>query len=320
MPAHLIPHRSGLHRIAAIALYRALLSQAQRCPLAPQQRDELQNVVRTRFKQARSDTSQRQLKIRFAAGYEALDILDTAVAESEASVVESLLQRASTAAKQTPETILPKALRREQAKRDRRARQAQEAAAPKQEKPSLFARPLPLEKLSGARHVPVLFRANFVPVLRLKKPQPAVLSRYIRQRVKTRQQRFDRKHRLEAEVQLAGWEDEWDDIVNKNDGMGKSPAEKVDHSRMECRWTGALYNAIIQVRGQLKQEDVQFEAMATKMQGVVDRERALYDQEKSDRLRAKRAASLAKAKARREKSRVAVTESVADRDKETDGP
>nr|POE47360.1 hypothetical protein CFP56_00691 [Quercus suber] len=302
MPAHLIPHKSGLHRIAAIALYRALLTQAQRCPLPSLQRHELQNVVRTRFKHARFDTSQRQLKIRFAAGYEALDILDTAVAERKSDTVESLLQGVPDSAKQIPVTVLPKALRREREGRERRARQGEVDAARARRTSALFARPLPLEKLSGARHVPVLFRANFVPVLRVKKPQPAALSRYIRQRVQSRQRRHDRKQQLEAELRVAKWEDTWDNIVGKLEGVRDSEGGKnVEDVRGEGKWTHVLHKAIDQVLWYMRQEAARLRAMATKMQGVVDRERILYDQEKLERHRKKREAFFAKHAAKREK-------------------
>lgn len=297
MPAHLIPRKSGLHRIAAIALFRALLCQSRLAPVAQSHRDELQNIVRDRFKQARFDNSQRHLSLRFAAGYEALDILDAAVAEEKGDAVIDILDRAPDSAKQTPKTIVPLRLKRQIDRRKRKDNgfTSEEAA----ERISLFDRPLALEKLSGRRHVPVLFRANFIPVLRLKKPQPPALSRYIRQRVRTRQRRHDRKQQLQKEMEIAGWEDGWDEIVSQFDDNGAETGKR-DLKEAECqpgkrdlkepRWHDAVAGAHAQVQWDLKQEDVKFAEVAQKMQGVVDRERALHQEERVHRGRRKREA------------------------------
>lgn len=206
MPDLRIPIRNGPHRIAAIALYRALLTLCRTVPFGKVQRDELQNIVRNRFKQARHSHSTRRLRISFQAGYEAIDHLDAAVAGNEGSqqYISELLEQAPAKIKLSPALSQPTT----KAKDTEDEEAAEDNEAVNQPRISLFDRPLPLEKLSGKRHIPVLFNANHIPVLRIKKPQPASLSRFIRQRIEQRQDRHDRRWRLHAEKELAAWEDD----------------------------------------------------------------------------------------------------------------
>lgn len=76
-----IPARNSRHRIAAIALYRALIKSAHAVPLPPgdtlgpeQQRRQasahpLANIVRRRFDRNKRDDSQRLVFSSMAAGY-----------------------------------------------------------------------------------------------------------------------------------------------------------------------------------------------------------------------------------------------------------
>ena len=67
--------------------------------------------------------------------------------------------------------------------------------------------------VAGRRRVPVLVNGNGTPFLRIKKPQPAFLSKVLRDRTAIRQKRVDTVQRLEKELVLAKDEDEWDGIL-----------------------------------------------------------------------------------------------------------
>lgn len=293
MPNLRVPSQSGAHRIAAIALYRALLTQCRAVPLESAQREELQNIVRNRFKQARHSHSTQRLKISFEAGYEAIDHLDASVAGNEESTryVSELLQRAPA------KTRLPPPPSHELLKALKRVHAANEAREPAQPKISILDRPRPLEQLSGRRHVPVLFNANHIPVLRIKKPQPLSLSRFIRQRVLQRQNRHDRRWRLSSEKELAKHEDEWDRLVANEvraiesrrlmqSGAGSSAMSKAH----EPTWSSAISTAAREVQQQIDGEREKNGAMAEKMQAIVDKEKELYKAETVDRLKARRQA------------------------------
>lgn len=287
MPKFLVPHRTGAHRIAAFALFRALLTQCQRVslPASPAANAELQNVVRNRFKQARHVTSYRQLETSFEAGYEAVDHLDAAVAGSPEAkdLIVDLLSKAPKSVKQPPR--LPPRI-------DKKLLRRRELAA-RPPRINMFDRPLPLEKLSGERKIPVLFTANHIPILRFTKPQPSNLSGYITNRIVQRQKRHDRRQRLGEALVLAGEEDRWDGIVRQFSGVdGRKSAEgKKDWTMQqpvrEGLWRDVVVEALDVVKAALEREKEVNRVMAEKMQGVVDRETAMAEKEAREREREK---------------------------------
>ena len=88
MPKFLVPKKTGSHRVAgksrygclmcysdltqsaAIALYRALLSQCDVTPLETSPKHALINTIRNRFRQNVRLQSLRRLKQEFGRGYE----------------------------------------------------------------------------------------------------------------------------------------------------------------------------------------------------------------------------------------------------------
>ena len=299
MPHIPVPHRSGVHRVAAIALYRALLTQCRALPLVQQrQGNELQNIVRNRFKQVRHESSPRWLKPRFQAGYEAIDYLDAAVAGDEGSknYILDLLERAPERVKKPPPVVIYKTLQRTIKKRNRASSESVERHGAEATvggmKPSVFDRPFPLDELSGRRHVPVLFNAQGIPVLRIKKPQPQNLSSYINDRIEQRQKRHDLRHRIEDELEIAKLEDVWDQIVaeaaiDSGDGRGRAGGKVRVWDAREPQWSEELGKARKEINRILDEERMKNREMAEKMQGVVDREQQLFDEEKVARRTAK---------------------------------
>lgn len=280
MPAFRIPRSLIAHRIAAIALYRALLSQCRALTtVEAQQRNELQNIIRNRFKQARHLHSPRRLILNFEASYEAIDYLDAAVAGDEASrsYVLDLLATAPDKIKQRPPITLSKDV-------------LKEARKQLHEKPAGFSsvldRPLPLERLSGKRHVPKLYNAQGIPVLRFKKPQPENLSGYINHRSKQQQKRHDTRLRLEREIALAEAEDDWDRIVAEHAGM--APGDRSTGGRL---WAEEAIMAHAGVSAKLDAERAKNQAWSEKLQNIVDREQELYDAERGGKICTKRAVS-----------------------------
>ena len=276
MPTFLVPRHVSAHRISAIALYRALLQQSRAAPLPTKSQNELQNIIRNRFKQTIHLHSYRRLRLAFQAGYEAIDHLDAAAAgdESSAEYLTSLLDRAPAKVKSTPPpNPLPKGKRKS---KETKPPQSDEhnTAAPKPES-ELFSRPHPLSQLSGRRHVPVLFSANRVPVLRFKKPQPENLSGFIKNRIEQRQRRHDRRITLGQEAEFARYEDLWDSITADQLGEKKNDNEP--------SWAQAIEDSIRQTQAYINMEGANNAAMAEKMQGTVDREREAFERERAER-------------------------------------
>ena len=225
--------------------------------------------------------------------------------EEATEYMTSLLERAPVKAKETPPPKSPSH------KLQLKETPSESEAGDQKERSSLFDRPLPLEKLSGKRHVPVLFNANHIPVLRLKKPQPESLSRFIRQRVKQRQARHNLRFQLYEELKIAAWEDEWDELIAEH----TEPAEQGVSLEMamlgaraktkgveESQWTDVVEDAIWEVHGKLNEEREKNRVMAEKMQAVVDRERELFEKERALRKEVKRAERLKRREERRQRA------------------
>lgn len=289
MPPFLVPRHVSAHRTSAIALYRALLTQSHAVPLPARSKIELQNIIRNRCKQAIHLHSYQRLKLAFQAGFEAIDHLDASVAGDDKSTayIASLLARAPAKVK----ADLPKAVPAS-GKKGKAGRSESIAAADKLDthptfKPSteLLSRPHPLAEISGKRHVPVLFNANGIPVLRIKKPQPQNLSGLINSRVKQRQRRHDRRHWLTEQIEFAEYEDLWDSIVEKHVGASN---ETLGFGKDEPAWADEFEIAKDEVEYQISSENRKNALMAVKMQGIVDRERECFEGEREERRLAKR--------------------------------
>jgi hypothetical protein len=252
--------------------------------LPTQSQKELQNVVRNRCKQSIHLHSYQRLKLAFQAGYEALDHLDAAVAgdEKSTSYIAELLAKAPANVKADPPA--PLLSKRKSKKNKGDLSTATTASSPPVDKPStteLLSRPHPLSQLSGKRRIPVLFSANSIPILRIKKPQPESLSGFIQHRITQRQRRHDRRHWLTEQIQFAQYEDLWDEIVEREIGVGSGGEEPT--------WAEEFEIAKIEVDGLIRQEARKNVAMAAKMQGVVDRETEMYERERRERREARRA-------------------------------
>ncbi|GAB7325322.1 hypothetical protein MBLNU13_g09369t1 [Cladosporium sp. NU13] len=286
MPSFLVPRNVSAHRISAIALYRALLHQSRAVPLPAQSQKELQNVVRNRCKQSIHLHSYQRLKLAFQAGYEALDHLDAAVAgdEKSTSYIAELLAKAPAKVKaDPPASLLPKSKKKEKKETDISTATTSSSPAAKPSTTELFSRPHPLSQLSGKRHVPVLFSANSIPILRIKKPQPESLSGFIRHRIEQRQRRHDRKHWLTEQIQFAQYEDLWDEIVEREVGVREDGG-----GREEPTWAEEFEVAKNEVDWLIRLEGKKNVAMAAKMQGIVDRETEIFERERAERKEAKR--------------------------------
>ncbi|KFY48285.1 hypothetical protein V495_01474 [Pseudogymnoascus sp. VKM F-4514 (FW-929)] len=271
MPKYFIPQKRGAHRIACIALYRALLSKCRLIDIPPSfHRGEvppIKYIIRRQFRRNAHVTSAPLLVAALRVGYEA----------------EELLYTASTGDGAAHSKIL-ELLRGVQAEGD--AARAEKALNPPLPPPPvrlpepypghvpvLEKRPLPKSQLTGRRHVPFLVSANKIPFLRIKKPQNEFLSRIIRDKIKLRQRRMDAIEKMDGQLDMASWEQEWDDHLGMADerhwGTTTHVERKLVENKMEA---SANENA----------------AVAKKMLAIVDEEQRLADIEKKEWLREKR--------------------------------
>ena len=215
MPHYLVPRKSGVHRAACFALYRALL-RASRPHLPPQfvpqdsqshprsqQRYGLHSPNRLRITAAFHRNSQLQaphaIITQLQRGYDLLAALRAGtVPEDDASIGPKTYKR------RTLSSYIPS------------KRKATIEKSPSQKKTSIFSRPLPQSQLSGTgiRKVPFLVNGNGIPFLRIKKPQPVALSMRIERMILWREKRWDNIKFLEQHLITAAWgEDNWERML-----------------------------------------------------------------------------------------------------------
>ncbi|KAK6005358.1 hypothetical protein QM012_008137 [Aureobasidium pullulans] len=270
MPAFLAPHKSGVHRVTAIALFRALLTKCRAAP-PPLKASTLQAVVKNSFAKNRHVTSPHVLRNAFAGGYEALNHLDAAVAGDKRSIshLRNLLSRLPARLKTT--TVA------------RRPTPVPEANPPVLQGTALSLRPRPAFSLPSRRRIPVLVSANKIPILRFTKPQPAALSHYLKSRLVDRQKRQDRKVALEAQMEIAKGEDDWDRILLAQgiaDEGGKSKRGKV-------LWSKEVNDSLRYTINAIEAEGNKNREMAEKMVAIIDKEKELAEVERKERKRLK---------------------------------
>ncbi|KAG9678372.1 hypothetical protein KCU99_g1304, partial [Aureobasidium melanogenum] len=269
MPAFLAPHKSGVHRVTAIALYRALLTKCRAAP-PPLKPSTLQAVVKNSFAKNRHVTSQNVLRNAFAGGYEALDRLNAAIAGDRASIshLKSLLSRLPARLK----TTVP-----------RKPASVPEPKLAAVQGTALSLRPRPAFSLPSRRRIPVLVSANKIPILRFTKPQPAALSHYLKSRLVDRQKRQDRKMALEAQMEIARGEDDWDRILLAQGVADEGGSVK----RGKVLWTKEVYESLGYTMNALEAEGTKNREMAEKMVAIVDKEKELAEVERKERKRLK---------------------------------
>ncbi|KAF1841154.1 uncharacterized protein K460DRAFT_322075 [Cucurbitaria berberidis CBS 394.84] len=259
MPRFLQPKKSTQHRVAAIALYRALLSRCSSVPLPDAERVSLHNAIRNKFRKNRKIQSPYQLGLSFKAGYEALDHLDAATTSDTANV--GIITRLI--------AILPRGLTRSPPLSPRRLLPPtdppkERLACLPPEQAVLNVRPY--AKTSGPRHVPIIATANGVPFLRLTKPQPPALSRVLRQRLERKQALFNRK------IFLANW---WMPLCKQEDGWDEHMTAQLMKREDKVKWVEAIHLSEKENQEAYDRNVDKDREMSRKMQKIVDLETEL---------------------------------------------
>ncbi|KAF2150158.1 hypothetical protein K461DRAFT_323611 [Myriangium duriaei CBS 260.36] len=284
MPRFLVPRKHGPHRIAAIALYRALLRQTYAAcdgPLAflsHEQQIDLVLLIRHRFRHNIHLQSRRLLAQVFNHGWDALDALDGAVSSSTSPELRAHNKsRIIAHLSQSNTASLLSRLRTDFSSPPRRHPDPRAPIFPAPDA-ALKRRPLPFENLRPRvpgtiprRHVPVLINANKFPMLRFGKPQPQALGGYIDSLTAQRGRRWTRVEEYEQHMKLGSREDEWDGLV----GQGK---EK------DASWVTAGKMSLAEVMGAISKRDEASVRRAKWYLQIVDAEKMKADEERKERV------------------------------------
>ena len=232
-PRHFIPHRSGVHRFACFALYRALLrasgplSSLRPLPKEVKRPTTTPNrlrIIAAFHRNAKLQSTTRIVK-QLQRGYDLLPALRSGtIPQDDVSIGPKTYTRSppskkrlvtiTTPASETPSKDAASPSPIAQSPNTETSKQSTNPNLPL----SLQHRPLPLSALSNRksphRKVPVFVDGNGIPFLRLKKPQPKALSHRIRKQISWYQQRWSSIHDLENQLntQIKS-EDRWEELL-----------------------------------------------------------------------------------------------------------
>jgi hypothetical protein len=238
-------------------------------PLNEEARTALSNVTRHRFRANRNLLGRRRIKLSFEAGYTAIDLLDGSIAGNIESTerLQTYLSRVPAYMKQAPkpqpspeQDIDPSLLE------------------PPPEKKFLNVFPRPLGTVDGPRKAPFFVSANQVPFLRWKKPQPANVSRVLRD---ISEQRMTRLHNLyhlqDYYIPLAKYEDQWEEILNNEFG-------EFGGTDRGSRWVRDMELWSRELNGQILQRDTKSGELMQKFMEIVKIETEFAAVEKEQRM------------------------------------
>ena len=126
----------------------------------------------------------------------------------------------------------------------------------------ILSRPRPV--VSGKRRVPRFVNARGIPMLRIKKPQPRVLSGIIRSKLTRRERWVNRENELAVDILFTQDEENWDGLTVPRDPVP---------------WTKEVWEALQQTKQTIRNNDMKNSKMAKEMWDVVLRERELAAKE-----------------------------------------
>jgi hypothetical protein len=204
--------------------------------------------------------------LAFHAGYTALDLLDASVAGNASSTAQiaSYLSDVPQSLKNSPKRRVKEEIKPDPAIQD----------PPPEHK---FLNVFPRRTVNGVRKVPFMVNANGFPFVRWKKPQPANVSRVLRQNIKQHQKRVSYIYALtDFWIPLAQYEDQWEEIVRQQCEVPQDLGESME---------GELYAQVMReelaaVHRLIYEKQTRSIELATKMQDIVDREAELAMAEK----------------------------------------
>ncbi|PYH42128.1 LYR motif-containing protein [Aspergillus saccharolyticus JOP 1030-1] len=217
-----VPHKCSTHRFTTLALYRALLRQCAKLPEDLPERNAPKDHIQLRFHRYKKLQSPSQVAHTLKAGYDALDLLhaisqgnhekteylrtllsETTLNRERKSAVQRELARLKPV--KPPSTL---DLRKQANKEFQR-----KTAVRHPDAESVLARPRPV--VNGIRRVPKLVSARGIPMLRFKKPQPAIVGRVIRAKHRKRDKSLLERDFLMQEILWAKDEDQWDHLTGQ---------------------------------------------------------------------------------------------------------
>ncbi|MCJ1286257.1 hypothetical protein MMC26_005602 [Xylographa opegraphella] len=273
MPPHFVPARSGVHRIACLALYRSLVRRSSQLQIGEHQQYALRQLVKNVFLKNRKFQSPSKIVEALNLGYQSLETLQhvsSKPVQLVAKLVDSLTGPNALCKEENPKCghkYRPSG----EATKSRKTTSFAPIVWPRPDTPLVLSRPF--QSTSGKRHIPKLVNTNGIPHLRFKKPQSPFLSRVIRDKIRQREKRFDRLQLLKAEIPMARAEDEWDSILKQTCGIDDDSS---------VLWIRAPVSALQEVRAKIQASHSKNTMLGRQMYKIVEMEKALAEIEQGN--------------------------------------
>ncbi|KAH7192502.1 uncharacterized protein B0J16DRAFT_61544 [Fusarium flagelliforme] len=285
-----VPARNSQHRVAVLALYRALLRAGSSVPLPENihpkgRKHPTENILRARFKKNKPLTSLRLVYDSMTAGYKFLAILtkgQTKNTREHSEIVRHLKSRNKTA--NLSRAIIPRNQNVPLSKERRNPPLLTKVSAPNQipeYKPTV--RPLPKTAFVGERKVPVFGdTAEHLSFVRIKKPQPPGQSRSIGDKTALFRQCVAATKNVENKLaHEATSEDLWDGIMDRMlDGKDDTVGEGQESPLESFRFSTTLSKAWWELKLSKINED--WIARSAALSKLLGEERALAKEEKQN--------------------------------------
>ncbi|KAI4164041.1 MAG: hypothetical protein LQ342_002276 [Letrouitia transgressa] len=274
MPRFFIARKSGVHRVACFALYRALLSANNNAIL--------QNQIRKRFRKCIKIQSPRDIVAALTFGYETLhklltkpeDVL-TRISALQASKEPEHKQKPRPSSLSQPK---PQYQVSEPPNVQSSSTPYEKIGDPRRVWPHPAATPLlssndPLPVPPNCRRrIPYLVHAGGIPMLRFKKPQSPFLSHMIRRKILAREKRVDRIQTLDLALATTSQEDEWDRLLWEICGLPQWDRD--------VKWKEVVEQELQKMWRVHWEIGERRKNIVKKMEEVIDREKGLVEKEK----------------------------------------
>ncbi|RSL62124.1 hypothetical protein CEP53_004848 [Fusarium sp. AF-6] len=277
-----VPARNSRHRVAALALYRALIKTGKKIPLPkdlqhPGPTHPIAHIVRKRFVKHKPLTSLRLVYNSMASGYKFLTLLtrgQTTGNPEHAQITQYLRQRNEESALSRSRAPPPSTRRHNPPLLTK----ISPPDAPPEYEPTV--RPLPKTAFLGERKVPSVANTSGGQVfLRIKKPQPRILSRAVSRRSDLFRKDLDALSDIvEENLGSADEEDRWESLMNKQlAAEGFQDKVPRDGTLESYRWSEQLSKSWVE--SQLDRRWSDWVARGKAVSELVEQERALAKKE-----------------------------------------
>ncbi|KAL8942742.1 MAG: hypothetical protein Q9216_001490 [Gyalolechia sp. 2 TL-2023] len=270
MRSSLIAIKSGIHKAACFALYRALLRRGRKV-LPIEQAESFGKHTRSAFRTNAKVRGRTAICAALNTGYEVLEDLSA----RNLNVLRQLKELSDSSRLET------------QSSRESQGTRTHQVGGDQPRPPSCDTRrrwphpdatsvlnDLPSPPPGKVRQVPTLVNANHIPFLRFKKPQSPFLSYMIRKKNDEREKRIDRLQFLEELLLFAEDEDEWDEILRENHYISNDNG---------IPWTSSMKDSYVSVKRVHRTNTLKRSQIAERMFDILQEQKQLAEKEKLER-------------------------------------